>query len=293
MYRTRLDHGLTRARCGAAGVTVCAAMIAVLAAGCGSSKSTKTSSATASAQTTTKAAAAHLRTVPGVPAPAGARQATPSSVKLLPSVPKPSGPTAHIKGLSGQPVAVQVSALDGDLNQFWSKAFAGSKYKWPQTQEAIVQNAPISTNCSAKPTIAPTDPPLLCNHVFFWTVPWIQQNVNPQGGVALTFTASILWSLYAEDNLGNTSALQSGQVTKAQYGNQSLCFTGLYFRTLGARSLFETGDSQLASKFLGSLGGVDQITAPDVTPQSLTKAFEDGYHGGSFSSCSLQAMTTP
>jgi predicted metalloprotease len=228
-----------------------------------------------------------------VPSPAGAKAATPSSLKNLGTVAKAGGPAAHIKGLSGQPVATQVSALDADLNQFWSKVFANSKLQWPQTKEAIVQSAPVQTGCSGTATIAPTDPPLLCKNVFFWTVPWLEQHVNPQGGVQLALVASMLWSLYAEDALGNTKGLQQGQVTKTQWGNQSLCFTGIWFRTLSTRNLFEPGDTQVAAKFLGSLTGVDQVTAPDVTPQSLSKAFIDGYNRGSFASCTLQAMSSP
>jgi predicted metalloprotease len=279
-------------------LVACAAAIAMLIAACGSGSKTttqapSTTTTTSPGPSTKAAAAAHLRVLHGVPAPAGARKATPAALSKLPSVRKAGGPAAHIKGLSGQPVAAQIAALDADLNQFWTQAFAGSKLQWPQTQEAIVQDSPVQTQCSDKATIAPTDPPLLCNNVFFWPVQWLEQNVDPQGGVALAFTASILWSLDAQDQLGNTKALQAGQLTKTQYGNQTLCFTGLWFRTLGARKLFEPSDSQLAGKILSSLTGVDQITAPDVTPDSLTKAFEDGYSSGDFASCAPQAMSTP
>jgi hypothetical protein len=288
MQLVRPERRATHTRTGALAVAACAAIIAALLSACGSSSKKSPTTSTG----TTKAATANVRALQGVAPPSGAGKATPASVTKLGSVAKATGPKAHIKGLSGQPVPTQVAALDADLNQFWSKVFANSKLQWPQTQEAIVQNAPVQTGCSSPATIAPTDPPLICNHVFFWGVPWIQQHLKPQGGVELTFVASILWSLYAEDALGNTTSLQQGKVTKTQYGNQSLCFTGIYWRTLAARNLYESGDTQLAASFLGELTGVNQITAPDVTPQGLQKSFFAGYHSGSFASCTLQAMST-
>jgi predicted metalloprotease len=258
----------------------------MLLAGCGSSSSSSSSSSSTPASTT-GAAAAQLKSIRRVSSPANAAKATPKSLQKLPRIPKRSGPAAHIKGLSSQSLATQVSTLDGDLNQFWSRAFAAGKLQWPPAQEAIVQSAPVKTGCSDTPTIAPTDPPHLCNNIFFWTIPWLQQNIDPHGAVALAFTASILWSLHAEDVLGNSQALAQGQISKSQYGNQVMCFTGLWARTLSSRNLFEQGDSQAAAKFFGALQGVDNITAPDVTPQSLTAAFSAGYNSGSWSSCSL------
>jgi hypothetical protein len=264
-------------------------VLALLLAGCGSSSSSSSSSSTPTPTSTTKAASASLQSIRGVSSPANAVKATPKALAKLPLIPKRGGPAAHIKGLSNAPLATQVSTLDGDLNHFWSQAFAAAKLQWPQVQQAIIQSAPVQTGCSDTPTIAPTDPPHLCNNIFFWTIPWLQQNIDPKGSVALAFTVSILWSLHAEDVLGWTQSLQKGQITKSQYGNQVMCYTGLWARTLSTRNLFEQGDSQAAAKFFGSLQGVDNITAPDVTPQSLSAAFAAGYNSGSWSSCSVSA----
>lgn len=269
-----------------------ALMLSVVIAGCGSSSSSssKSTSPTASTATTAaKAGPAQLKTIKGVAAPAGAAKATPKALKKLPKVVQHTGPAAHIKGLSNQPLANQVSALDANLNGFWGQAFAKAKLQWPQTQEALIQSSPVQTGCSSRPMLAPTDPPLLCNNTFFWPIPWLQQNVDPQGAVALAFTASILWALHADDVLGNTQLLQQGKTSKADYGNQVLCFTGLWARTLSQQNLFEPGDAQAAARFFSSLQGVDNITAPDVTPQSLTAAFFKGFKSGTWNSCAIGA----
>jgi predicted metalloprotease len=269
-------------------VPAVAVALAAAVAGCGSSSSSSSSSSTTtSTATTATAGTAHLIVIHGAASPAGAVKPSTAALAKLVHVNKGSGTAAHIQGLSNLPLQQQISTLDGDINSFWSKLFAQSGVQWPQAQEAFVTNQPVQTQCSSKPTIAPTDPWFLCDPVFYWPLPWMQQNIQPNGDVFLAFSVAIFWSFHVQNVLGFTQALQQGQMSKAQWANQTLCLTGLYIRTIGQRNLFEQGDTQAANQFLTSLQGVNGISAPDVTNQSLTQAFVAGYNGGDPATCGV------
>jgi len=258
--------------------------LAALAAGCGSSSS---STSTASSTETATAATAHLVVIHGTPSPTGAVKPSPAALTKLIHVSKGSGIAPHIQGLSNLPLQQQISTLDSDINTFWSKVFAQSGVQWPQAEEAFVSNQPVQTQCSSKPTIGPNDPWYLCDPVFYWPLPWMQQNIAPKGDVFLAFSVAIFWSFHVQNVLGFTQALQQGQISKAQWAGQTLCLTGLYIRTIGQRNLFEQGDTQAAQQFLSSLQGVNGITAPDVSNQSLTQAFVAGYNSGDPATCGV------
>lgn len=268
-------------------LTCAAALLAIGAlAGCGSSSKSSSSANAAAA----KAPAAHLVAVRGTSSPAGASKPTRASLVVLVRVNKGRGAVPHIVGIANQgSLEAQIAALDNDINMFWSQLFAASKLQWPEVRQAFISSAPASTPCEGASTLAPTDPPVLCENVFYWTLPWIQQNVASLGDVALALDVGILWSFEAQDVLGFPEAVQKGQMTKGQYGDQTLCFTGLWVRTLSARNLFEPGDTQAVEKFLASLTGVDNVTAPDVSQQSLSQAFLAGYNSGSPASCGAGA----
>jgi predicted metalloprotease len=266
--------------------SVAALALGGLIAGCGSSSSSSSTTSTASSTTTTtSAAAAHLVVIRGVASPPGATKATTAALRQLKPVPKASGIAPRISGLSTLPLQQQLSTLDGDLNSFWGGVFAKSNIQWPQAQEAFVSSSPVQTPCTNKPTIAPTDPWFLCQSTFYWTLPWIQQNVSPKGDVVLAFNVGLFWSFHVQDVLGFTQALQQGQVSKAQYATQTLCLTGVWVRTIGQRNLFEQGDTQALQGILDTLQGVDGIGPPDVTQQSLASAFASGYNNGAPGQC--------
>jgi predicted metalloprotease len=271
-------------RIGLASVAVLA--VGGLIAGCGGSSSSSSTTSTASSTThTTSAVAAHLVVIRGVAsAPGAAKPTTAALIKLKP-VPKASGIAPRISGLSTLPLQQQLSTLDGDLNSFWGQVFAKSNIQWPQAQEAFVSSAPVQTPCTNKPTIAPTDPWLLCQSTFYWTLPWIQQNIAPKGDVVLAFDVGLFWSLHVQDVLGFTQALEQGQLSKAQYAAQTVCLTGVWVRTIGQRNLFEQGDTQTLQGIIDTLQGVDGIGPPDVTQQQLASAFATGYHNGAPGQC--------
>ncbi len=263
--------------------SVTALVLGVLASGCGSSSST---TSTASRTTTTRnAAAAHVILIRGVPSPSGAVKPTTVAITRLKPVPKASGIAPRISGLRTLPLQQQLSTLDGDLNSFWGQVFAKSNIQWPQASEAFVSSAPVQTPCTNRPTIAPTDPWFLCQSTFYWTLPWIQQNISPKGDVVLAFDVGVFWSLHVQDVLGFTQALEQGQISKAQYAAQTLCLTGVWVRTIGQRNLFEQGDTQALNGILDTLQGVDGIGPPDVTQQSLASAFVSGYNNGAPGQC--------
>jgi predicted metalloprotease len=258
---------------------------AVFLAGCGSSSKSKSSSAsTASAH----AAKPHLTAVRGVAAPA---PPTPGSLAKLARVRKGSAVTSQIVGISNQPTLEgKLRALDADLDKFWSTLFAQANLQWPETSQAFVSTGSVQTQCNT--VLAATDPSALCQNTFYWTLPWLEQNVaKPQGEVALTTDVAITWSFHVQDVLGVTSELQNNKLTKHEYGDQALCLTGLWVRSLSQRNLFQTGDAEAAEKYLKSLTGVDNITAPDVTTQSLEQSFFAGYNSGDPSSCKPGSST--
>lgn len=259
--------------------------VGALLSGCGSSSSSSSSSTTSTTTSTASAVAARLTPIRGVKSPAGAVKASQASLKKLAPVPKGSGIAPRIGGLGKLPLQQQLSTLDGDINSFWSQVFAKSNIQWPQAQEAFVSSAPVQTGCSNKPTIAPTDPWFLCNSTFFWTLPWIQQNVEPKGDVVLAFNVAIFWSFHVQDVLGFTKALQQGQMSKADWADQTLCLTGVWVRTVGQRNLFEQGDTQALQGIIDTLQGVDGIGPPDVTQQALAQAFGTGYNNGAPGQC--------
>ena len=283
--RARARGGISRT--GACRRTLAPALalgLAAVVAGCGSSSSSSSTSSTASTAT---AATAHLIVIKGTPSPAGAIKPSTAALAKLIHVNKSSALAPHIQGLSNLPLQQQISTLDGDINAFWSKVFAQSNVQWPQAQEAFVTSQPVQTQCSQRPTVGPNDPWYLCDPVFYWPLPWMQQNIAPKGDVFLAFSVAIFWSFHVQNVLGFTQALQQGQMSKAQWANQTLCLTGLYIRTIGQRNLFEQGDTQAAQQFLASLQGVNGITAPDVSNQSLTQAFVAGYNSGDPATCGI------
>jgi predicted metalloprotease len=258
--------------------------LTVVAAGCGSSSKSKT---------TAKAVAANAIPVARtVAAPSGAVKPTTASLRRLVRVSKGSGASARIAGLSNMPLQQQLETLDGDLNAFWSGLFAKSNIQWSQPQQVFVQDQPVQTTCNSAPTVGPNDPFLLCNNTFFWTLPWTQQNIASKGDVVLAFNVGIFWSLDVQDQLGYTASLAKSQITKGQYGNQTLCFTGLWVRTIAQRKLFEQGDTATAANFLSNLTAVSNIGPPDVTPQSLAQAFLAGYNSGSPGACSISGSSS-
>jgi hypothetical protein len=190
--------------------------------------------------------------------------------------------SAYIVGVSNVPKLEQrLTVLDNEINTFWSSVFARSNLQWPETREAFVSTKPVQTQCN-KP-VAPTEPNVLCTNTFYWTLPWMEQNVPqsvPNGDVALALDVAIMWSFEVQDVLGNTEEVEKGQITKGRYGYETLCLTGLWVRTLAQRSRFQQGDPQAVEKFLASLG-----KASEVPQESLSLAFLKGLNSGDPATC--------
>ena len=195
---------LRSSKSGAAGAL---AVAALALAGCGSSSSSASSSSSSSSTSAAKVGiVVRLQTVPGVPSPSGAVPASTAGIKKLVVVHRGSF-ASHIKGLDNVPITQQIPIVAGDLNAFWSSEFSKSGLQWPQVQQALVQSQAVQTGCSTPATLAPTDPPLVCfgqsGTVVFWTVPWMQQNVDSDtGGVDLAFNMAELFSLVVQNQLG-------------------------------------------------------------------------------------------
>lgn len=273
--------------------TLGAALVAL--AGCGSSSSSSSaasSSATTTASSSAAAAAADPKPIPGVKAPAGAVALSKASLHKIHRVAKGAGVSAHLAGLDGAPVTQQVQTLSGDINQFWSSLFAQAGIQWPAMQDVVVDSQPVQTQCSGRSTIGPTDPWFLCDGqnggTFYWTIPWISQNIaTDPGAVNLAFGMAEMWSYHILNLAGATAQLSSGQLSKGHWAQQVMCLTGIYARSLNQRQLFERGDQQAVQSFLAALSSVAGIGAPDVSQQQLSQAFAAGFNSGDLGSCGL------
>jgi hypothetical protein len=272
------------------------ALVAVLA-GCGSSSSSSsssTSSATTSATSaasSSSAAAPVTKTVPGTPAPSGAVTPKQAGLAKLAAVALPHQ-TAHIVGLDNAPITTAIPLVSTDLNKFWSTEFANSGVQWPTVQDVLVSNAPVQSQaCSV--TVNPTDEMQLCydgtTATFYWTVPWMQQNLDTDpGGVNLSLGMSAAYSNAVLDLTGYYDQLKAGQITEAQWEQQNLCLTGIYARSLDERSLLEKADIPTLQNFYNALSGDSQ----GATAQQMQSAFAAGFNSGSPATCLPQTTST-
>lgn len=263
----------------------------VALAGCGSSSSSSTTSTGSSTTSSASAAAAHPRPIPAVAAKSGATKPDSGTLAKLHPVAKGSGAQAHLGGLGKLQLSQAVQVVSGDINKFWSGQFANANVQWPPMQDVIVDQSAVSTQCQ-RSTVAPTDPWYLCDGqnggTFYWTIPWMQQNIDTdQGGVNLAFNMAELWSFHILNVVGATSQLQSGSLSKAQWAEGAVCLTGIYVRSLSDRKLFEQGDAQTANQFVQSLSSVAGIGSPDVSSQQLQQAFSTGFNSGQPSGCGI------
>jgi hypothetical protein len=264
------------------------AMLTFAIAGCGSSSSSTSSSPSTGSSTT--AAAAHPRPIPGVPSKPGAVPAKGAIGKLQPVV-KGAALKAHLAGLGSKPLPQAIQIVSTDINQFWSNEFAKSNVQYPQMQDQLVDSSPVQTQCTNRPSIAPTDPWFLCDGqnggTFYWPVTWIQQNIaTDSGGVNLAFGMAVLWSRHIQNLLQTNQAAEQGSVSKGALSQQTMCLSGLYVHSLNDRKLFETGDQETVTKFINDLGA-DNSGAPDVTGQQLVGAFVTGFQTGDPSQCDI------
>lgn len=256
-----------------------------LAACGGSSKSTTPTT------TTTHAVAAHLTAVRGVPSAKSSIAPKTAGLAKLVVVHKALSPS--IKGLDNVPIAQAIPMVSGDLNQFWSQEFASSGVQWPTSQDALVQTSPVQTPCtSSHPTIAPTDPMFVCfegtTTQFYWTVPWMQQNVDTDpGGVNLSLAMAGMYSDDVQDLFGFYKQLQSGQMTPAQWQQQNVCLIGMYAKSVNDRNLFEQADVNTFKNWLNTITGGSSTGA--ATNAQLQQAFAAGYNSGMPSSCGVQS----
>jgi predicted metalloprotease len=268
-----------------------AAAVAVALAGCGSSSSTSSSTSAASTGSSTKqAAVAKPRPIPAVASPSGALE--PKAAGLSKLGPVSRNRAAHLAGLGKVPLTQAIQEVSGDLNHFWSQVFASAKVRWPPMQDVVVDSQPVQTGCSSRPTIAPTDPWFLCDGsqggTFFWTLPWIQQNIaTDQGGVNLAFNMAEMWSFHLQNLFGYTGAMEQGRIPRGAWAEQTMCLTGIYVKALNDRRLFESGDKQTVEAFVRTLSNVNGISAPDVSPGQLQRAFVAGFDSGAPNTCTI------
>lgn len=221
----------------------------------------------------------------------GAAKPGPGTLAKLHRVAKGSGAQAHLGGLGKLQLSQAVQVVSTDINKFWSGQFASANIQWPTMQDVIVDSSSVSTQCQ-RATVGPTDPWYLCDSqsggTFYWTIPWMQQNIaTDQGGVNLAFNMAELWSFHILNLVGATSQLQSGKLSKAQWAQAASCVTGVYVRSLSDRKQFEQGDQQTATQFIQTLSSVGGIGAPDVSSQQLRQAFLTGFNSGQASGCGI------
>lgn len=270
------------------------AVAALALAGCGSSSThnkPKTSNKTKSAGikvTPTK--------LPATASRAGATSLRTAGLKKLVKAQRVAV-TAHLGGLGQMSISDAIQTVAGDLSSFWSQEFASSGVTWPQMQDALVDQSAVQTECSARPTVTPTSPYYLCDGssggTFYWTVPWMKQNLDTDaGGVNLAFDMADLWSVHILNLAGATNDLQKGTESAGDYAEQAVCLTGVYAYSLNQRNLFQQGDAQTVQNFLTSLSGIPGVTSGSVSGvsnQQLQDAFKAGANSGSPSTCGIKA----
>ena len=231
--------------------------------------------------------------VAGVASPSGAAKPKNGDLGQLSRV--SLGISPHIKGIDNVPITQAIPALSGDLNQFWSQEFANSGVQWPTVQEQLVQSQPVQTACG-KP-IAPTDPAQLCDTstaaVFYWTVPWMQQNVDTDpGGANLAVNMAYMYGLLVQDLFGFTKQVQSGQLSVSQYEEQSFCLSGVYARSLDNRRLLEQADFTTINGWLKAIAPRPAPGSGQATGQQIASAFVAGFQSGAPSACGVSGGTT-
>jgi predicted metalloprotease len=230
--------------------------------------------------------------VAGVASPQNAVPA--SRAKLSKLVHVTRGASPHIQGLDNAPITQAIPTLSADLNQFWSQEFATSGVQWPTVDDNLVQNSSVSTPCSKKSSIAPSDPMFLCYSSsavnFYWTIPWMQTNVDTDpGGVNLALGMASMYADVVQTLFGYYQQVQGGQMSETQYQEQNLCLAGVYAASLNNRRLFEQSDVQTIKNWLGALSG--GTGSGSAGSQQLAAAFGTGFQSGSPAACGVQAAT--
>jgi len=257
-----------------------ALIVVLVLSACGSSSSTT--------RTTTHAQATHTLAATG--ASTDALKPTRADFKRLVRVHRGSGLSAHIVGLDNAPLPQAIQTLSTDLNQFWSGEFARSGVSWPPVKDLLVQSAAVQTGCAGRPSVGPSDPWYLCDAAngatFYWTLPWIQQNIATDPGNAnLAINMAELWSFHIQNLFGFTKRLQQSKLSKGAWAEQAVCLTGVYVASLNNRQLLEQADVQTVGSFVDALSSVDGIGSPDVNPVQLRQAFSAGFSGGQPGAC--------
>jgi predicted metalloprotease len=258
-----------------------AAVTLGLLAGCGDDNNGDDPVAsTGTSATTTQAAAAQPKAI-GAAVPGS--KGTTADLAKLPAAPEPSEVKTKIKGVSDKSTAQALDILDQDLFNFWGAMFTQAKLEWPAMKTLTVTKKPAATDC--KTQVGPDDPPALCGDTFYWGITWFEQNIAPLGDAAVGIEVSIFWSLHVQDLLGFTKALSDGKMSKADYGNQTLCLSGLWAHSVNERKFFEKGDAEEVIAQIQNISSIDSIKAPDITPESLGNAFAAGLDSGSPRTC--------
>jgi predicted metalloprotease len=291
-----------------AAATACATL--ALAVGCGSSShstSTSTSSASTSSSasgSTTTGQTTSASTSAGASASAGSAKTTdvkgiastgteaPAKATLA-ALPKASqGLTPHIQGVSGQPLAQQITTIDNNIDSFWGQLFNKAGLQWPSMQQAIIANSPMQTSdCGNSGSIAPTDPWRLCDSsnggTFYFPLTWISQNVaTDQGGVNLLLGMAELWSNHVENLLGITSAAENGKISPAAYAEINVCLAGVYTYSINEQKLFEAGDQQTFQNWYSTMSPeFTDVSPQNVSTQQLQQAFNAGFQSGNPGTC--------
>jgi predicted metalloprotease len=264
------------------------AAFGLAACGSSSSSSSPAASSASSSAASSSAATPKLKRIPG--AAASGKSAKLVSLKRFAKVAKGASP--NIKGLDNVAITQQIPEIAGDINTFWSQEFQKSGATWPSASEALVQSQPDSTQCTNTPTVQPTDPMLICitqqGAVFYWTVPWMQQNIDSDtGGVDLDFNMAEMFSLLVQYQLGTLQQSQQNQIDPGLFWAQNRCLTGVYVASLASRQLLEQNDSNAINSFLQAMATATGISGSSVTSAQIEAAFVTGFKAASPSACTI------
>ena len=201
------------------------------------------------------------------------------------------GVITQIQGVAGQPLPMQITVVDGDINSFWGGLFNKAGLQWPAMRQSLIPSGMASApNCQGDTTIAATDPWRLCDSpsggTFYFPLTWVGQHVaTDSSGVNLLLGTAELWSNHVENLLGVTRAAENGQLTPADYAEIDVCLTGVYAYSVNGRQLFQAGDQQTFQDWYQRMSPeFTDVSAKDVSTQQLQQAFAAGLNSGSPSS---------
>lgn len=260
---------------------------AALLAGSGSSRSSSSSSTSTSASTTTTTTVGSAaNTTVSLHGNGAMGQGTTATLKALPKVTPAGGLQPKLAGLEGLSFPQKLQTFGDDVANFWGQSFKASKVNLPAVKMTLVDASPATCGESS---ISTNDEPTYCgpDGAIYLPVAYMSKTLEPIGDAAVLLEVSVLYGYEIEDSLGFFTAAQQGKITGAQLRELNMCLSGVYFSSVGKRSLITRGDSAAVAKLIAAKADAPGTPAGNatVTAADLTNAFVTGFKSANPGAC--------